>query len=92
MIFARFEKHARPLQTLVNANVERVVSLTFDMAKVRELLESGHSISKSDCSVKASKLTREVRRLTGLVESKALALHTIPRLLEKSSPLWEELP
>lgn len=39
---------------------------------VRELRESGRSFEKSDYSVKILKLTRDVQRLTGLVELKDL--------------------
>lgn len=77
-VSARFEKHFRALQALVNANVERMVTLADAMSKVEKLLESGLSINRSDYSVKISKLTREVQRLAGHVESKDLELQTMP--------------
>lgn len=44
---ARFEKHVRAVQTLVDANVERKVTFTDAMAKIRELLESDFLINSS---------------------------------------------
>lgn len=67
LISARFEEHVRALQALVNANVERKVTLTEIMATVRELFKSDRSINGPVYSVKIPKMTREVQRLTSLV-------------------------
>lgn len=88
---ADFEEHVRALQTLVSANVERNVTLTEAMAKVRELLGSGRSYNKSGYSMKIFKLTREVQRPTQFVESKNLELHVIPELVEEPSCLREKI-
>lgn len=42
LISACFEEHVRALQALVNLNVERKVTFTGGMAKIRDLLQSGH--------------------------------------------------
>lgn len=60
LILARFEENVRALQPTVNANVERKVTITNAMGKVRELRECGRSVDQSDYSVEISKLTREV--------------------------------
>lgn len=57
LILALLEKHFRTLQALVNAKVERNVTLMDVMAKVRELYESGRSINNSEYSSKLSRLT-----------------------------------
>lgn len=75
---------------MVIANVERKVALMEGMTKVRELPESIPSIDSSHCSVKISKLTREIQRLTGLVESKSLKLQTMPGLVDEASCLREK--
>lgn len=54
MISARFEEHVCALHTLGNANVQRKVSLTEAIAKVRNLLESVRSIDNYDYSMKVS--------------------------------------
>lgn len=66
LISARFGERVYALQSLVNATVERKVTLKGAMAKIRGLLESGRSINWSDHSVKVSKLTREAQLLSGL--------------------------
>lgn len=57
MILARSDKHVRALQTLVNPNVKRKVTLKGAMARNTELLESGRSIVCSEYSVNIVKLT-----------------------------------
>lgn len=61
LILGRLEKNAQALRFLVNANVERKLTSTDSMAKIRKLLESGLSIHRSDYFVKISKLAREVQ-------------------------------
>lgn len=90
-VLACLEKHVRLLQTLVNANVERKITLTNSMGKTMELFGSGRSIDRLDYSVKIEKLTREVQRLTGLVESKNLKLQSMPGLVEETSRLGQAL-
>lgn len=51
-VLARFEKHVCTLQNLVNANVERRVTVTDGIAKIGELLSSDRSFNKLDYSVK----------------------------------------
>lgn len=60
--------------------------------KIRKQLESGGKIDSSQCLVKIAKLTREVQRLTGLVESKDFELQRMPRLVMEATCLREELP
>lgn len=52
LIFAGFKEHVCALQVLVIAKMERKVVLSDAMRKLKDLLESGYSIQKSDCSVK----------------------------------------
>lgn len=47
LILALFEVHVRVLQALVNAKVERKVTLADPTAKIREPLEKAHSIDRS---------------------------------------------
>lgn len=60
------------LQTLVNAIVDRELKLTEVTSKVRQLIGSGRSITKSNYFVMISKLTRKVQRLAALVSGKNL--------------------
>lgn len=55
-------------QALVDANVERKVTMTEAVAKVRELLLCGRSIIKSDNFEMTLKLTTKVQRITDLFE------------------------
>lgn len=89
---ARLEEHVRALQALVKANVERNGTLKDVMTTVRDLLESGRHIKKSDNTEKISKLTREVQRLTVLMESKNSDLQTMPGLVEEASRLRDDIP
>lgn len=74
LILARFEEHVRTLLLLVNANEELKETVTDAMRKLSTLLGKGRSITKSDYSLKNSKLTRAVKMLSGLVEEKDLEL------------------
>lgn len=78
LILAGLEEHGCSLQALVNANVKRKVTLMDAMTTLRKLLESDCTISKSDNSVNISNLTREIQRLTCLVESEDLACRRCP--------------
>lgn len=69
-ILTRFKKLVCALQALVYASVMQKVTLTKATATLRELLKSDGSINKSNYSVKISKLTEVVQRLTGLAEPK----------------------
>lgn len=71
--------------------MERLVASTDDVANRREQLESGCSINRSEYSVNNSKLTRELRRLTGPVKSKKLVLQTMPGLVREGSRSRKEL-
>lgn len=48
------------------------------MKTLREPCKSGRSVDGSEYSVKIAKLLKEVQWLAGLVESKDLALQTMP--------------
>lgn len=91
LILAHFLPNICALQTLVNANVERKVTSTVVMKKIRQLFESGRSIDRSDYSVKISKLARSVQRLSELVGSKILELQTMSGLVDEVCRLWKEL-
>lgn len=71
--------------------MERKVTLTKAIRRIRKLLESGRSIDHPDYSVKILKIAREVQRLSGLVASKGLKLQTAVGLVGKPSRFWEEL-
>lgn len=88
---AHFGEHVRILQTLVYVNEERRVSLTESMAKIWELLESGHSIDLLDYFVKFPKLSQQVQRLSGFVKSKDLERYTLPWLVDEASRLQKRL-
>lgn len=88
---ACFEEDICASHAFVNSNVERKVTLIEVMVKARKPVVSGRPIIKPDCSLKISKLTREVQGLTGHVESNDLKLDTMPGLEEKTGRLREEL-
>lgn len=55
-VTVRLEELKPVLQTLANENVDGKVTLNEAMAKIRELLESGRSIDRSNFFVKIAKL------------------------------------
>lgn len=69
-ILTRFNEHLLLPQTVVDANVERMVTLSESTTDIRELHENGCSINRLDYSAEIAKFTHEVQRLSGLVESK----------------------
>lgn len=91
LILACFEEHVRALQALVNSNLERRVTSKDALKKVEGLLDSDGSIIKSDYSGKISKMTREVHRLTDLLQSKNLEFQTKLRLVDEVRRPQEEL-
>lgn len=48
LVLVRSKERVRAIQTTVDANVERKVTLTEDMTKIRKLLESGRSNNRLD--------------------------------------------
>lgn len=91
LILPCFGDHVRALQALVNVSIERSGTITDAVAKIRLLVNSGRSINRSEYSSQISKLTREAKRITDLVETSDLELEKIPELVEQSRRLWEEL-
>lgn len=91
LISARFEQHVWAPHARENANVKRNLTIANALAKIRELLESVHSIKCSNHFVKISKSTRKLQQLTGPNELKGLELQTMPRLVDEASRLREEL-
>lgn len=57
LVLTGFEEHVCAMQTIVNANVERKVSLKDTMTTVSEQLECGCNINKWDYSVKMARET-----------------------------------
>lgn len=90
LILARVKEHVCALQTLVNANVKRKLTLTDPVAKIKRLLQSGRLIDGSDFSVNIAKLKGEVHQLTGLIESKDLKLQTVSEIVEDVNGLREK--
>lgn len=66
-ILARLEEYVRDLQALINAKVERKLTITDSMTSLNEL-ESCRSIKKFDYSGKILKLTRNVQQVADLVD------------------------
>lgn len=91
LMLDHYAERVRAVQILINANVQRKVTLTDVMAKVRELLERDHSVHKSYYSVEISNRAREVQRLTGLFVSKNLESQTMLGLEDKASRLRKVL-
>lgn len=71
--------------------MEQKVTITDATAKVAEIFESGRSIKASDYFVKILKLTRVVKRLVGLVESKDMGSQIIPGLVKEARRLRGKL-
>lgn len=90
LILGSFEDHFCALQASVNENVDRKVTLTDAITKIRELLQISLSINLSDYSVKISKVAREVQRLSILVETKGSELQTMPGRVDEASQLRQE--
>lgn len=87
----RIEEHIRSLQTLVDVNVDRKVELADAVVKIREFLESGRSIDRSDYCVKILKVSWGIQRLSGVVELKNLELQTMAGLIDEASSLQKDL-
>lgn len=91
LILERFEKDARALHNPVIANVEQKVTLSGTRAKIRELLEGGRLIDRSDYSVNISIIVRKVQRILGHVKSKDLEVQKMPGLADEDRRSQKEL-
>lgn len=90
LIFNRFKVHVRALLALVTASMKRKVRVMDAMAMVIYLLQSGRSTTKSDCSLKISKLMRELQQQDGLIKSTNWEVQEMHGLITKASRSREE--
>lgn len=86
-----FEKNVRDRHTLINVNLEQTLTVDDAIAKILELCQCDRSIDCLDYFVTNLNLTREVQRLSGLVESKYLELQKTPGMVDEASRLRVEL-
>lgn len=91
LILTFFAEHVRALRTLVIANVERKMKLMDAVAKLWQQLDSASSIDRRGYFVKSLNLLQDELRLSCPVESKNPEFPTMPRLVDETSSLRENL-
>lgn len=91
LVFARFDDHARALQSIISEDLEQEATSIETMAKTPELLETGRLTYCADYMIRIAKLLAEMQRFSSLVGSKHLEVNTLPALVENASRTQEEL-